>query len=124
MAIFCYRDEEGGLTEVSFPVGEAPPTVRVKRGNRELVATRSFQDELFQPRRPGKWPMYSYSTAIAPEDVPRAVADMEKHGVKAEFHADGRMKFNSALHRKKCCEALGMYDKNAGYGDPQPGRKR
>jgi hypothetical protein len=46
-------------------------------------------------------------------------AELRKHGVSAEFDRRGSIKWESASHRKRCCEALGLFDRNGGYGDPR-----
>lgn len=66
------------------------------------------------------WPMISEAAAINPEDVPREQARLKKRGIYTEYTPTGEPIFRSPSHRKAYCEAVGLYDRNGGYSDPQP----
>lgn len=70
-------------------------------------------------QQPSCWPMASDACGVHPVQIPDQRDEMHKHGVHADHTPDGRVIFNSARHRKKVCEALGYYDRNGGYSDPQ-----
>ena len=72
-------------------------------------------------RRPvAKWPIASEAAAVNPEDVPAEQAALAAKGVYTEFDRAGRPLFRDKAHRKAHCRAIGMYDKDAGYDDPEP----
>ena len=70
--------------------------------------------------QPGNWPMASSACGGHPDEIPEMMAHDKKLGVSAEYNTDGDPIFTSKSHRKKYCEAHGIFDRNAGYGDPQP----
>lgn len=39
-------------------------------------------------------------------------------GVPTEFDKQGRAVFRDPSHRKNYCRAMGVHDRNGGYGDP------
>jgi len=52
---------------------------------------------------------------------------LEHHGITTEFNKKtGAAIFRDRHHRRKHMEAVGLYDRNGGYGDamPNPGRHR
>lgn len=71
--------------------------------------------------KPGNWPMVSDAAGVHPDQVVEAAQEAEKRGVPTEFNSSGQAVFTSPLHRKRFCEAHGMYDKNGGYSDPRRG---
>lgn len=86
---------------------------------------QQFKSDWLEPRgMKGKaipqWPIHSEAAAVDPEDIPYATEFLKKRGVNTEFDKIGCPIFTSQAHRKKHCEAVGLYDRNAGYGDPQP----
>lgn len=70
----------------------------------------------------GAWPMLSDALGVMPEQIPEAREELRAKGVDANFSTDGRIEFRSRGHRKAVCEALGYYDRNGGYSDPQKRR--
>jgi hypothetical protein len=68
----------------------------------------------------GQWPIVSEAAAIDPEDIPKQQAILAEHGVKTEYTPTGEPIFRDRKHRKEHCEAVGLYDRNGGYSDPQP----
>lgn len=68
---------------------------------------------------PGNWPMLSDAAGVHPAQIKEAYAASVKAGVPTGFTPDGRAIFSSAGHRKRYCEANGLYDRNGGFSDPQ-----
>jgi hypothetical protein len=66
-----------------------------------------------------KWPIKSEALGVHPSQVGEARQECLKRGLNTEYTKDGRPIFTGPAHRKKHCEAMGYYDRNAGYGDPQ-----
>jgi hypothetical protein len=67
-----------------------------------------------------KWPIHSEAMAVDPEDIPTARKILAEHGISTEYDRAGRPILTSMAHRKAHAEAMGFYDRNGGYGDPQP----
>ena len=67
----------------------------------------------------GNWPMKSDAAGVAASQVKDAIEHSKKIGIPTDFTPDGRAIFTSAKHRKRYCEAVGLYDRNGGYSDPQ-----
>jgi len=68
---------------------------------------------------PGNWPLYSDAAGVNPDQIPEAVAEARRCGVPTDFTSDGCAIFTDPAHRRRYCEAHGLYDRNGGYGDPQ-----
>lgn len=66
-----------------------------------------------------RWPIHSDAMAVHPSQVAQAQAALREHGVHTNYDAEGRPILESQSHRKRHAEALGFYDRNGGYGDPQ-----
>lgn len=73
------------------------------------------------PKKKGraKWPIYSDALGVNPDQIPEAQATLAKHGVQAQYTPDGRAIVNDARHRRDWCRAVGLFDRNGGYSDPQ-----
>jgi len=65
------------------------------------------------------WPMHSYAAAVHPSQVPEAEAHARSIGIPTSFDKEGEAVFTDPKHRKRYCEAVGLYDRNGGYSDPQ-----
>ena len=86
-------------------------------GYRDVVA-----DHRRHQQTAGNWPMVSEAMGVHPDDNMKATKEMTRLGIPTE-HRDGCPVFTSPTHRKAYCEALGFYDRNGGYSDPQRRRK-
>jgi hypothetical protein len=72
-------------------------------------------------RKNSTYPFASDAAGCHPDQVPEFQDLLKKKtGRHYDYTSDGRIVFESARARKLACEALHYYDKNAGYGDPQP----
>jgi hypothetical protein len=85
-----------------------------KKGNPRWVAR-----EPKKTKTKAKWPIFSDAAGVAPSQVGEARQKFAELGLKTEVLEDGRVVFESQKHRKQHCEAVGLYDRNASYGDPQ-----
>ena len=63
--------------------------------------------------------LHSEALAVMPRQVSEATELLKSRGVTTDFDTKGRPIFTSRTHRRRHCEALGVFDKNGGYGDPQ-----
>ena len=123
MPTYCFRDSRGKLYERYFRMSDAPESIWVTvdpESNMKIEATRDLAAELGGARhRPGNWPMLSDAAGVSPDQVGEATRHSREIGIPTEFSRDGRAVFTDRAHRKKYCEAVGLYDRNGGYSDPQ-----
>ena len=68
---------------------------------------------------PGAWPLLSDAAGVAEHQIQEAAQHSRRIGIPTDFTPDGRAIFTSRSHRKKYCEAIGLYDRSGGYSDPQ-----
>lgn len=94
-------------------------------------AARAFGEELEKdgliPRRKAsvkrnaKWPMVSINAGVNPDQVNELRDFWRQHGVTGcDVLPNGDVVWESRSARKRDCEARGLYDRDGGYGDPQP----
>ncbi len=84
------------------------------------VSHRDFVTD-FGKRKPcGNWPMASYAAGVHPKQIPEMRKFDKKHHVPTDYTPDGDPILTSPKHRKKYCEAHGLYDRNAGLNDAVP----
>lgn len=118
MAVFCYTTEDGETVERFFPAfKKVPGSVTLDDGReavRDIAATH--RDSRHKPN--ANWPMCSDAAGVAPEQVGEAMAHADSIGIPTRFLSDGRAVFESRKHRKDYCRAIGLHDRNGGYGDP------
>ncbi|MDO8303434.1 MAG: hypothetical protein Q7T18_09350 [Sedimentisphaerales bacterium] len=124
MPIYCFRRADNHeLVELAMSIAELD---RRQKPSGQIVlddGTAAFRDLMAEHggRRhtPGNWPMCSDAAGVAAHQVGEAVAHSRQIGIPTDFTEDGRAIFTSPGHRKRYCEAIGLYDRNGGYGDPQ-----
>jgi hypothetical protein len=63
--------------------------------------------------------MVSDAAGVSPEQSVDAMRHSQEIGIPTEFNSQGQAVFTSASHRKRYCEAIGLYDRNGGFSDPQ-----
>lgn len=71
-----------------------------------------------------KQPIASEAIACHPDQIPEMRASLEAAGVKAEIDSHGRVIMTSRAHKREICKAMGMFDRDGGYGDAQRGSYR
>lgn len=70
--------------------------------------------------RPWSRPLKSVALAVHVDQIPEAMALAAQAGVPTEFTSDGRPILRDRNHKKRYCRAVGVYDRDAGYGDAAP----
>lgn len=65
------------------------------------------------------WPIKSEALGVHPDQISEAREQSIALGVPTEFTKDGRPILTGPKHRKRYAEALGFWDKNGGFSDPQ-----
>ena len=86
-----------------------------------LAYAANFKNRVAGPRtEPGSmYPMCSDAAGINPDHRVEQMAADKKMGVETHYNREGQAVFTDKGHRKRYCEAHGMYDRNGSYGDPQ-----
>lgn len=65
------------------------------------------------------WPLHSDAAGINPDQEKEQIAADAALGVPTAYDSEGRAVFTSRSHRKRYCEAHGLFDRDGGYSDPQ-----
>lgn len=113
--LYSYVAADGDCTLEQFKAGKAP--LKITKNGKQFERGYPKTDVA---RRANIWPMKSDAAGCGPDQV-REFTDNASHvGVPTDFTKDGRAIFTSRNHRKRYCEAVGLYDRNAGDGDPLP----
>ena len=89
-----------------------------------FVMKRDFQTDFGARSHCGNWPMTSYAAGVHPKQIPEMEKFDKEHGVPTHYSGDGDPSFTSPTHRRKYCEAHGIFDRNAGHSDPVPANCR
>lgn len=115
MVTYCYTNRTTGKTiERKFPMGSAVVRVLV-RGKpyyRDTVA-----EHRGTPGNPGNWPYVdSFGLAVPEFQAKEACKALFDAGVPTEFTKQGGCILRDNQHRNQVLAALGMHDKDAGYG--------
>lgn len=66
------------------------------------------------------WPMVCEMNGVHPDQIPEASRYLAERGAETDFTPDGSAIWRSREHRKRYCRAMGLYDRNGGYGDASP----
>lgn len=122
MPVYCYRTTDGKLHEVVMTVSEM-----LRRSGKDLSiklpdgrrAERSIADEHRGFRNtPGNWPLACEAMAIHPDQIPEAVESCRAMGIPTDYTPTGEPILRDRNHRKKYARAIGLIDRDGGYGDP------
>ena len=124
MAFYVYRRPDGTLEQVWMTIAEKERQEKNGKiklddgviGTRDIVAEHDgFTDT------PDLWrrPIHSDAAGVGVDQIAQARKHSEEIGIPTDFDSEGRAIFTSRKHRKEYCEAIGLYDKDGGYGDPQ-----
>lgn len=89
-----------------------------------FVMRRDYQADFGKQHHGDTYPFASYAAGVSPSEVPAMREIDKKNGVPTDYSEDGDPIFRTPKHRKKYCEAHGLYDRDAGYSDPVPARCR
>lgn len=122
MPIYTFKCSCGVRKEVNRPMSESDLPVLCDIDG--FVMFRDFKADFGRQHFAYIWPMVSYAAGVSPEQVPEMQKIDKENGVPTEYTPEGDPVFRSPQHRKKYCEAHGLYDRNAGLSDPVPARCR
>jgi hypothetical protein len=122
MPMYEFKTDDGEIVELSMSFAEFDR--RVKDGKLIMNDGRSATS-YFNPRAgistvPANYPMVSSAAGVHPDQVKEHMDHLRSMGCGQVNHTkDGDVIFESKGQRKKVCEALGLFDRNGSYGDPQ-----
>lgn len=120
--IYLYTTANGKMTvEENFPMGKAPKKIVLP------VGLTAYRDVAAEHRKGGgedgravnPYPLKSTAVGVQPKQRFKAMKHAAEIGVPTTFDKRGDAVFESRGHRKRYCEAIGSYDLNGGYSDPQ-----
>ncbi len=123
MPMYEFITEEGEIVELQMPFSEFDK--RVKDGEIVLEDGRKAKS-YFNPHKgtktyPSCYPMVSSAAGVHPGQIKEHMAYLQSKGCGQVDHTkDGDVIFRDKHQRRKVCEALGLFDRNGGYGDPAP----
>lgn len=118
--IYCFIcDNCGHTAERQMPASKSKKRIACeqcqKYMRRDLIAEHGgFRDTT------ACWPMESDAAGVHPAQVAEAMEHDRRNGVPTDYTKDGNPIFTSREHRNRYCQANGLYDRNAGYGDRSP----
>jgi len=128
---YCYKREDNGkvvtvaMTMKKMAMRQNGDRIRLTaQEDREDGPGMAVRDYPSEHGRSGRrmhktFPMLSDAAGVAPHQAKEAEEHSRRIGIPTEFTRDGRARFTDARHRKRYCEAVGLYDRNGGYSDPQ-----
>lgn len=130
MPVYVYSTEDRSVSvERVYPIKPGPPeTIRAKVNGR----TRTLYHDIAGDQSTSRMreatayarPLVGFAAGVHPSQVPAMMERDKKHGIPTQYTKDGCPLFTSAQHRKRYCEAHGLYDRNGGYSDPRRGESR
>lgn len=120
MTIYTFTCSCGHTREINRPMSNPPKWAKCKIcGN---TMHRDLQIDFGKQYHGDIWPMESYAAGVHHKQIPEMRAFDKKHNVPTDYTPDGDPVFRGPKHRRKYCEAHGLFDRNAGLSDPVPAR--
>lgn len=118
MPTYCFACPSGHKFEKTLSVMQASSKAACPECKQ--AAERDFAAEHGSGgHHPGNWPLLSDGAGVHPDQIGEAYTKSVRDGVPTQFTKDGRAIFTSALHRKRYCESVGLFDRSGGYSDPR-----
>lgn len=122
MPTYCFVEPKSGHTmELTMSISEME---RQSDGDYlqwgGTLWKRHYQSEMNATTESGcaAWPMKSDAAGVHPEQAVDFMKDASKKGVPTEFDTrTGQAIFSNRAHRSNYLKAMGMHDRNGGYGD-------
>lgn len=127
MAVYEFKTEDGETVEVFMSFAEhakrvKDDTITLDDGRKAKAVWNwgGSKQHRAVATCPGNWPHASYAAGVHPAQIPAQQAALKAAGVRTTHYTkDGDPIFEDRAHRKEVCEALGLFDRAGGYGDPQ-----
>lgn len=123
MPMYEFRKDNGEVVALSLSFAEFDK--RVKDGKIKLddgeIASYSWDQHKLTSTVPANYPMVCTAAGVHPGQIKEHMEHLRKMGCGQVNHTkDGDLIFEDKKQRKRVCEALGLFDRQASYGDPQP----
>ena len=123
MPMYEFRTEDGEIVELMIPFADFDK--RVKDGKITLddgrVAFYDWGQHKLTSTVPANYPMVCTAAGVHPSQIKEHTEHLREKGCGFVEHTkDGDLIFRDKNQRKKVLEALGFFDRQASYGDPQP----
>lgn len=124
MPMYEFLEEESGeVIELALSLAEYDK--RVKDGRITLddgkTAVYDWRQHRLTKTLPANYPMVCTAAGVHPAQIQDHIEHLRQKGCGFVEHTkDGDVVFQDKAQRKRVCEALGLYDRNASYDDPQP----
>lgn len=122
MAAYEFKTADGEIVEVFMTFAEHER--RVKNDTITLDDGRkanTFWGGSAIGTTPSCYPMESDACGVHPAQIREHVEHLRKMGCGFVEHSkSGNPIFRDKNQRKQVCEALGLFDRNGGFSDPQP----
>ena len=122
MPTYSFRCVCGHKREVIRPMKDYKKRVRCNKCRKTMH--RDLKADFGKQYHGDIWPFASYAAGVHHKQVPEMKRFDRKHEVPTDYTEDGDPIFKSPKHRRKYCEAHGLFDRNAGHSDPVPARCR
>ena len=116
MPTYCFTNGDGETIERSFPMDRIPRRIHIGK----VVYQRDLRKEHSHMRSGKAWPQTSCALGVDRSQVKDAEKTLFEAGVPTQFDARGDAILTSRTHRNKVMNAMGMGDRDAGYGDRAP----
>jgi hypothetical protein len=107
--IYCYEDESGNVSDLSFPLGKAPRTTIVDG----VKLKRCYAAERKSFPATAGWPMECYASGVNANQAQELRDHFDKAGVPTEVTPDGDPVYRNPKHRKKALKCRGLVDKDS-----------
>ena len=110
MPTYCYRTDDGKITEIVCQMGKAPQSIRLKN---DKWATRDFQAERVAVPATKGWPMTCCASGVNAGQADELRKHFRDRGCPTEVTGDGDPVYRSANHRKKALKCRGIHDNSS-----------
>jgi hypothetical protein len=115
MPYYCFTDDQDNTISRFYRMGKAPKQITLGG----VIFKRDIRAEHAGTKHtPGNWPLKSDAAGVHPNQIKEAYEHSVKIGIPTQFTPDGRAIFTGKKHRKDYCRAIGLHDRNGGFGDP------
>lgn len=124
MPTYDYICECGATLSRVLPMSQCDATMSCTRCGKRMQRDYATEQAGNKGKRTKTWPMKSDAAGVHPSQIASETERAGKMGIPTEFTPDGRAIFTGPKHRQRYCEAIGMFDRNGGYSDPQRGKAK
>ena len=117
MPLYRYTNSDGQTIEVFSSIAKRKAWVRRdgKTYFRDIVAERQNMRS-----QPGAWPLVSSFAGVHPSQIDGVRQECASKGIDVDFAPNGDVIWRNRANRRDYLRCMGLFDKDAGYGDPAP----